>query len=144
MEYTPQHLSRKNFSLQYAKPMCILNLSLPTLFVTDAAITIPHTSSCTRDRQISVATALRAERPGNRNSILCQCTDFSHLHSGQNGSGAHPASYPTGKWVLSPVVQQPRRQTDHSPTSALRLSTASESWRRVWQRYFALVRMRCC
>jgi hypothetical protein len=36
----------------------------------------------------------------------------------QNGSGAHPASYPMGIRGSFPGVKRPGREADHSPTSS--------------------------
>jgi hypothetical protein len=37
----------------------------------------------------------------------------------QNGSGAHPVSYPVGTRALSLAVERPKREADHSlPSSA--------------------------
>jgi hypothetical protein len=45
--------------------------------------------------------------------------EFSLLHIARTGSGAHPASYPTGTDALSPVVERPGREAYHlSPTGA--------------------------
>jgi len=122
----PRHLTSKNFPLHYEKPVRIKNPSFPTLFVTVLAITIPHTRFCTQDSQIGTPTTLRDERRWNLNSILSWCLDLSRLHSGQNGSDGHPASHATNTRVLSQEVKQPGHQSDHSPTSALRLSTVDE------------------
>ena len=100
----PRHLSSKNFPLYYEKLARIKNLSFPTLFVTVLAITIPHTRYCTQDSQIGTATTLRNERRWNLNSVLSRCLDLSHLHSGQNGSVGHPASYAASTRFLSPEL----------------------------------------
>jgi hypothetical protein len=42
---------------------------------------------------------------------------FFH-HRIQNGSGAHPASYPMGTRGSSRGVKQPGREADHSPPSS--------------------------
>jgi hypothetical protein len=41
--------------------------------------------------------------------------NFFLWHRVQNGSEAHPASYPTGTGALSPEVKRPGRKADHSP-----------------------------
>jgi hypothetical protein len=43
--------------------------------------------------------------------------NFSIHHRIQNGSGAHPASYPIGTGALSVGVKRPGREADHSPPS---------------------------
>jgi hypothetical protein len=45
--------------------------------------------------------------------------NFSLHHRVQNGSGAHPASYPMGTGALSLGVKSPGREADHlHPSSA--------------------------
>jgi hypothetical protein len=44
--------------------------------------------------------------------------NFSLHHRLQNGSGAHPASYPMGTRGLSLGVKRPGREADHSPPSS--------------------------
>jgi hypothetical protein len=41
--------------------------------------------------------------------------NFSLHHRIQNGSGAHPVSYPTGIRDSFPGVKRPGREADHSP-----------------------------
>jgi hypothetical protein len=36
----------------------------------------------------------------------------------QNGSGAHPASYPMGTRGSFPAIERPGRESDHSPPSS--------------------------
>jgi hypothetical protein len=65
-----------------------------------------------------ILTLLRARRLGFNSR---QGQSFSLLHSGQAGSGAHPASYSvgTGGGAISPEVKRPGREADHSsPSSA--------------------------
>jgi hypothetical protein len=53
--------------------------------------------------------------------------NFSLHHRVQNGSGAHPASYPmgTGGGALSLGVKRPGREADHSPPSS---SDVKNAW----------------
>jgi hypothetical protein len=44
--------------------------------------------------------------------------NFSLHHRVQNGSGAHPASYPMGTRALSLGVKRPECEADHSPPSS--------------------------
>jgi hypothetical protein len=44
--------------------------------------------------------------------------NFSLEHHIQTGSGAHPASYPTGSGSSFPGVKQPGREADHPPPSS--------------------------
>jgi hypothetical protein len=41
--------------------------------------------------------------------------EFFLCHRVQTGSGAHPASYPTGSY---PGINRPRREADHPPPSS--------------------------
>jgi hypothetical protein len=47
--------------------------------------------------------------------------NFSLSHRVQNGSGAHPASYPMGTRGSFPRVKQPGREADHSPPSSAKV-----------------------
>jgi hypothetical protein len=49
--------------------------------------------------------------------------NYSHLHSVQTGSGAHPASYSIGTKAISPQVKRPRHEEDHSPPSSIEVNT---------------------
>jgi hypothetical protein len=49
---------------------------------------------------------------------------FSLHHRIQNGSGAHPASYPVGTRDSFPAVKQPGREADHSPPSSAEVKNA--------------------
>jgi hypothetical protein len=44
--------------------------------------------------------------------------NFSLHHRVQNGSGAHPSSYPMGTGGSFPGVKRPGREADHSPPSS--------------------------
>jgi hypothetical protein len=50
--------------------------------------------------------------------------NFSLHHRVQNGSGAHPASYPMGTRGSFPGVQRPGREADHSPPSSAEVKNA--------------------
>jgi hypothetical protein len=56
---------------------------------------------------------------GSRVRFPAGAGNFSLRHRVQNGSGAHPASYPMGTRALSLGVRRPGREADHSlPSSA--------------------------
>jgi hypothetical protein len=56
---------------------------------------------------------------GSRVRIVVGAGNFSLYHRVQNGSGAHPASYPMGIGDLSLGLRRPGRESDHStPSSA--------------------------
>jgi hypothetical protein len=44
--------------------------------------------------------------------------NFSLHHRVENGSGAHPATYPMGTRGSFPEVKRPRCEADHSPPSS--------------------------
>jgi hypothetical protein len=69
-----------------------------------------------RDSSVGIATGYGVVGPG---SIPGNARFFSHLHSVQTGSGAHPASSPTCTGSPFPWgVKQQGRETDHSPPSS--------------------------
>jgi hypothetical protein len=47
-------------------------------------------------------------------------------HRDQNGSGAHPASYPMGNRALSVGSKRPGRETDDSPPSSAEIKECVE------------------
>jgi hypothetical protein len=56
---------------------------------------------------------------GSRVRFPAGVVNFSLHHRVQNGSGAHPASYPVGTRGSLPGVKRPGREADHSsPSSA--------------------------
>jgi hypothetical protein len=57
-------------------------------------------------------------RAGRRGSIPGRVKIFFLLHSLQTGSGAHPVSFQIGTGDLSPMVNRPGREADHSPPSS--------------------------
>jgi hypothetical protein len=50
--------------------------------------------------------------------------NFSLHHRVQNGSGAHPASYPMDTGAFSLAVKRPGREADHSPPSSAEVKNA--------------------
>jgi hypothetical protein len=50
--------------------------------------------------------------------------NFSLHHRVQNGSGAHPDSYPMGIGSPSLEVKRPEREADHSPPSSAEVKNA--------------------
>jgi hypothetical protein len=55
---------------------------------------------------------------GSRFRFPAGAGNFSLHHRVQNGSGAHPASYPIGTRGCFPGVKLPGREADHSPPSS--------------------------
>jgi hypothetical protein len=60
----------------------------------------------------------RLDDRGSRVRFPAEAGNFSLHHRVQNGSGAHPASYPMGTRDLSLRVERPEREADHSPPSS--------------------------
>jgi hypothetical protein len=55
---------------------------------------------------------------GSRVRFTAEAGNFSLHRRVQNGSGAHPASYPVGTRALSLGVKRPGREADHSSASS--------------------------
>jgi hypothetical protein len=55
---------------------------------------------------------------GSRVRFPAGAGNFSFHHLVQNGSGAHPASYPIGTMASFPGAKRPGREADHSPPSS--------------------------
>jgi hypothetical protein len=71
-----------------------------------------------RDRSVGIALCYRLDDRGSRVRFPERAGNFSLHHRVQNGSGAHPASYPMGTRD-SLGVKWPGREADHSsPSSA--------------------------
>jgi hypothetical protein len=64
--------------------------------------------------------------------VFCIATElfsagfFSFHHCVQNGSGAHPASYPMGTSGSFPVVKWPGCEADYSPPSSAKVKECVE------------------
>jgi hypothetical protein len=52
---------------------------------------------------------------GSRVRFPARAGNFLLHHRVQNGSEAHPASYPMGNGISFPGVKRSRREVDHSP-----------------------------
>jgi hypothetical protein len=64
------------------------------------------------------AVTKRKNDRGSRVRFPAGAGKFSLHHRVQNGSGAHPASYPADTRDLSLGVKRPGREADHSPLSS--------------------------
>jgi hypothetical protein len=73
-----------------------------------------------KGRDISAGTALGygLDDRGSRVRFPAGAGNFSLHHRVQNGSGAHPPSYPTGTRRSFPGVKRPGPEADHSPPSS--------------------------
>jgi len=77
-----------------------------------------YTEHSPADQCFSLANLLDLYLWGPRGRFPAGAGNFSLRHSVQNGSGAHPASYPMGARALSLGVKRPGREADHSPPSS--------------------------
>jgi hypothetical protein len=79
-----------------------------------------ETHETCRDSSIGIALDYGLDDRGSRVRFPAGAGNFSLHHRVQNGSGAHPASYPMGtRGSLSLGVKRPGREADHSsPSSA--------------------------
>jgi hypothetical protein len=71
-----------------------------------------------RDSSVGIALGYGLEDRGSRVRFLAGAGNFSLHHRVQDGSGAHPASYPMGIRALSVGVKRPGSEADHSPPSS--------------------------
>jgi len=58
---------------------------------------------------------------GSRVQFPVEAGNFSLHHCVQNGSEAHPASYPVGTRGSFPGVKQPGHEADHSPPTSAKV-----------------------
>jgi hypothetical protein len=72
-----------------------------------------------RDSSVGIALGYGLDDRGSRVRFPAGAGNFSLHHRVQNGSGAHPASYPLDRvtGALSLGVKRPWREADHSPPS---------------------------
>jgi hypothetical protein len=68
-----------------------------------------------RDGSVGVALGYGLEDRGSGVRFPAGAGNSSLRHRVQNGSGAHPASYPMGTGALSLGIKRPGRAADHSP-----------------------------
>jgi hypothetical protein len=81
----------------------------------------------TEERHIEAAmqeTHYRLHDRGSRVRFPAGAGNFSLHHSVQNGSGAHPASYPKGTGDFFLGIKRPRREDDNSPLSSAEVKNA--------------------
>jgi hypothetical protein len=65
-----------------------------------------------------MALGYRLDDRGSRVRLPAGAGNFSLHYRVQNGSGAHPASYPRVLGALSLGVKRPGHEDDHSPPSS--------------------------
>jgi hypothetical protein len=79
-----------------------------------------------RDSSVRIALGYGLDDRGSKVRFPVGGGNFSLHHRLQNGSGAHPASYPMGTRALSLGVKRPGRETDHSPPSSAEVKEWAE------------------
>jgi hypothetical protein len=67
---------------------------------------------------VSIALGYRLDDQSYRVQLPVGAGNFSLHHCVQNGSGAHPASYPRVPGALSLGIKWLGREADHSPPSS--------------------------
>jgi hypothetical protein len=70
-----------------------------------------------RNSSVGIALGYGLEDRGSRVRFPAGAGNFSLHHRVQNGSGAHPDSYPMGTRALSLEVKRPGREVYHSHPS---------------------------
>jgi hypothetical protein len=83
-----------------------------------------------RDSSVGIALGYRLDDRGSRVRFLAGVGNFSLHYRVQNGSGAHPASYPMGTRAVSLQVKRPGREADHSPPSSAEVKELVELYLR--------------
>jgi hypothetical protein len=76
------------------------------------------------DSSVGIALGYGLDDRGSRVRFPAGAGNFSLHHRVQNGSGVHPASYPTVPGNLSLGVKRPGREADHSPPSSAEVKNA--------------------
>jgi hypothetical protein len=77
-----------------------------------------------RDSSVGIALGYGLDGRVSRVRFPVGAGNFSLHHRVQNGSGAHPASYPMGTRGSFLGVKRPRREADHSPPSSAEVKNA--------------------
>jgi hypothetical protein len=75
----------------------------------------------TRDSSVGIALGYGLDDRGSRFRFPTGAGNFSFHHRVQNGSGAHPASYPMGTRGSFPGNKAAGREADHSPPSSVEI-----------------------
>jgi hypothetical protein len=77
-----------------------------------------------RDSSVGIALGYGLDDRVSRVRFPAGAENFSLHQRVQNGSGAHPASYPMGTRGSFPGVKWPEREADHSPPSTAEVKNA--------------------
>jgi hypothetical protein len=83
-------------------------------------------NSTSRDSSVGIALGYGVDDQGSRVRFLAGAGNFSLHHRVQNGSGAHPASYPMGIRGPFPGGKAPEREADHSSPSSAEVKEYAE------------------
>jgi hypothetical protein len=79
-----------------------------------------------RDSSVNIALGYGLDDRGSRFRFPAGAGNFSLRHRVQNGSRAHPASYPMGTRGSFPGVKRPEREADNSPPSSAEVKECVE------------------
>jgi hypothetical protein len=79
---------------------------------------------CYCDSSVGIALGYGLDDRGSRVRFPAGAGNFSILHRVQNGSRAHPASYPMGTRGSFPGGKAAGREADHSPPSSAQVKDA--------------------
>jgi hypothetical protein len=79
-----------------------------------------------RDSSVGIALGYGLDNRGSRVRFPAGAGNFSLHHRVQNGSGAHPASYPMGIRGSFSGGKRPGREADHSPPSSAQVKEWAE------------------
>jgi hypothetical protein len=79
-----------------------------------------------RDSSVGIALGYGLDDRGSRFRFPAGAGNFSCNHRVQNGSGAHPTSYPMDIRGSFPGVKRPGREVDHSPPSSAEVKECVE------------------
>jgi hypothetical protein len=99
-----------------------------------------YSLSESRDSSVGIALGYGLDDRGSGVRFPARTGNYSLHHRVQNGSGAHPASYPMDTRGSFPGVKRLGRETDHSPPSSAEFKECVElylhfpippSWRGV-------------
>jgi hypothetical protein len=77
-----------------------------------------------RDSSVGIALGYGLDDRSSMVRFPAGAGSFSLHHRVQNGSGAHPASYPMGTRGSFPGVKRPGPEVDHSPPSSAEVQNA--------------------
>jgi hypothetical protein len=83
-------------------------------------------STESRDSSVGIALGYGLDDRCSRIRFPAGAGNFSLHHRVQNGSGAHPASYPARTRGFSLEVKRPGREADHSPRTSAEVKVWGE------------------